>query len=162
MTAEAIEVLDLPTGDKVLEIWDKELPWATKLEGIALFDMSLSFEERILSAPGMVSRRLVVIDGILWEPLVNFSRCFRKLVHEEQRTVEEEYQLVESAYSTCCLQIYWHMVGKIYSPCWKTFCESLVESSGNALQQALPRGFTGNRNTPPKTARWENYGRKPG
>jgi hypothetical protein len=133
MTAEAIEVLDLPTGDKVLEIWDKELPWATKLEGIALFDMSLSFEERILSAPGMVSRRLVVIDGILWEPLVNFSRCFRKLVHEEQRTVEEEYQLVESAYSTCCLQIYWHMVGKIYSP----VLENLLREFGGVKWQCF-------------------------
>lgn len=117
LTRLGLDILDFDhEHTAVLQIWEKELPWATKLEGTALFDMTLPFEDRVLVAPPMVSRRLVVVHGILWEPLINVSRAVRRLIHDEPRDLDLESELITSAFATNALMVYWHMSGLVYSP----------------------------------------------
>lgn len=112
-----------------LNIWEKELPWAVKIEGSVTFSCDgngflLPFEQRMAAMPPIVSRNLVVIDDVLWSPLWNTDRCVRKLVSRgttdvttiHGRTDEEEYVLILSAFMTLKLHTYWHLEGKIYCP----------------------------------------------
>jgi len=55
----------------------------------------------------MVSRRFIVVDGILFEPLYNISRTLKRLSCNEERSPEMEAALVHSAFATLALQVYW-------------------------------------------------------
>lgn len=70
----------------------------------------------------MVSRRFCYVDGLLWEPLVNMSRCVKRLVASENREKELEEQLLVGATMTLALQIYWQTRRNV------TFYSSTVEA----------------------------------
>jgi hypothetical protein len=128
-------------GDRILDvqnemqacmtIWNEELPWSVKLEGCAVLDLEESFETRILKAPSMVSRRLFVVNGVLWEPLVDASRAVRRLVHAEGRTWEEDAELVVSAFETLAYPLFLCRQGKLASASleflWREFGNMDVE-----------------------------------
>jgi len=105
-----------------LKIWADRLPWQVKIEGSVVFPVHKdgtfvqSFKQRMNQMPPLISRNLVVVDGILWTPLFNLGRALRRLQHQENRSLEEEAEIIGSAYATMALQIFWHDRGVITSP----------------------------------------------
>lgn len=117
LTPRAFEVFDMRNEAKgYLDVWASELPWEVKLEGLVVFSEHHNLEERALMCPPMVSRRFLLMQGILWEPLVNISRALKRLSCAERRTPELEQALVQSAATTLALQIFWQLQGWYFSP----------------------------------------------
>jgi hypothetical protein len=117
LTELAVDVLDLRNdGCAILQVWRDHLPWEVKVEGCVLFGPSMDLVTRMNAYPPLISRKLVVVDGLLWSPLYNHSRTVRRLVHDDNRNQEEEEELRTSAYATLSLAVYWHIKGKAYSP----------------------------------------------
>lgn len=117
LTDEGAEVLDLAhDGAAYLQVWAEELPWEVKLEGMAVYQPTDDLATRAFKTPPMVSRRLLVMDGLLFEPLTNVSRCLKRLMCCERREHEVEFALVSSAYSSLCLHVYWFHRGLLRCP----------------------------------------------
>lgn len=96
-------------------------PWDVKIEGETVLDHSIPFDQRILEAPPMVARKLVPVilpDGkkYLFEPLFNVSRCLRSLVHERDRSAEEDEELIVAAVGSCSLLYYMVKTKQAISP----------------------------------------------
>ena len=114
LTDFGANLLDLRNGmDAVMRVWNEELPWSVKLEGHVYWgehDGPLT-QEQLESAPSMVSRCLFYHGNILWEPLVNVSRCLKRLCHDDGRTLAEEAELQQAAYVTLAIPIWLHTKG---------------------------------------------------
>jgi hypothetical protein len=118
LTERAMTLLDIRNGGKeYIAAWDKYTPWPeTKLEAIAVFEPHMDLFDRVWHAPPMVGRRHVMVNGIVFTPLVNVSRTLIKLSTAENRTVEQERDLVNSAFATLALHLWWQANGWFYSP----------------------------------------------
>lgn len=132
LTEQACGWLGLPTADVALQMWKRYFPWAVKVEGVIKFDMDKSFQDRMLVAPPMVSRRfcpmVVMGKAYLFEPLVDVSRCLKKLVHDTNRTREEEAELVLSAYATLAPIIHQVQRGYVVSPSVTSFLHAFPDA----------------------------------
>jgi hypothetical protein len=108
MTREAHEYLDAEhDGAAYIKAWSV-LPWEVKLEGACVYPQWQTLQQRCLVTPPMVSRRFVLIDGVLWEPLVNLSRCLKRLSCGEDRTQPGiEQALIGSAFGSLALHVSW-------------------------------------------------------
>lgn len=97
-------------GDVFVDFWRKHFPWEVKLEGVTFFDLSMPLWQRLMQAPGMVSRNFTPLclaaRWYMFEPLCNVSRAMKRLVHEETRSHMLERELVISMASTCALLFY--------------------------------------------------------
>jgi hypothetical protein len=108
LTPEGEAFLDVANGGAAyLQEWNESLPWEVKVEGLAVFSAGESLITRAYRCPPMVSRQFVVVDGTLWEPLYNYSRCLKRLACSEYRTPDEEEAIISSAFTTLALPIYW-------------------------------------------------------
>lgn len=108
MTVEGERFLDTAHGGVAyVALWNEHLPWEVKVEGVVTFGENMALAQRAILCPPMVSRQYCVVDGVLWEPLYNFSRCLKRLVCSEGREAEEESALIASAFSTLALPVYW-------------------------------------------------------
>ena len=122
---EAMYVFDVANDFAAwIQVWRDVHPWDVKVEGMAVFDMSMPFEQRAVLFPPLVARCLFPMDGLLWSPLFNSDRCIRKLMSVEAdttygpigRPAETDEVLQHSAFMTLRLHTYWHTTGRIYSP----------------------------------------------
>jgi hypothetical protein len=117
MSTRASVAFDLVDGGaEYLRVWDEELPWAVKIEGVVKFHPLLDLHEKLPLMPPMVSRKYVCVDGIVWHPLFDLTRALKRLICDEQRDEWMEEALVNSAYMTLALHVYWQREGKMFSP----------------------------------------------
>jgi hypothetical protein len=117
LTQRAFDAFDLGNqGAAYLRCWATHLPWEVKLEGAAVYTTQMLLAERALATPPMVSRRYLIMGGVLWEPLYNISRTLKRLASCEDRAPQDEMALIDSAASTLALQIFWQLQGWYFSP----------------------------------------------
>jgi hypothetical protein len=118
-----LEVFDLRNGMRAyLDTWDRYTPWPeTKLEGMALFKPDDDLATRVAKVPPMVGRKYVLMHGIVFAPLLNVSRTLKRLSSAEKRSQQEELDLVNSAYASLALHLWWQSHGWYYSPAVEYF-----------------------------------------
>jgi hypothetical protein len=143
MDEEAVAFLDLTNaGAEYIRDWQDHSPWDMKLEGMCYFDPTdrPSFEQRLYQFPPMVSRRYILVGGVVFEPLYNISRLFKRLASSERREPAEEEALVQSAAMTCALHIYWQVTSQFYSPAISYLLrEFLVQRGGKVAYENIFR-----------------------
>lgn len=136
MDEDGLDFLDLRRGAKeYMAIWERELPWHVKVEGLCLFDEDDTIVGRCEKAPPMVGRRFIWVDDILFEPLYNISRCCRRLTCNETRDPEIETALREAIFVTCALPVYWQRRRDpvYYSPVIEMLCREFWGERTKAL-----------------------------
>lgn len=117
MDAAGAEFLDLAGGGRrYIAAWQEISPWEIKVEGFCAFSGTETFEEKIYAFPPMVSRKYVMVEGVVFEPLYNISRLLKRLASSEVRPQDDEDALVQSAATTCALLISWQLSGLYFSP----------------------------------------------
>jgi len=123
LTERALEVFDLRNGMRAyLDTWDRHTPWPeTKLEGMALFKPDDDLATRVAKVPPMVGRKYVLMHGIVFAPLLNVSRTLKRISSAEKRSQQEELDLVNSAYASLALHLWWQSHGWYYSPAVEYF-----------------------------------------
>jgi hypothetical protein len=130
LTTEGSSIMDLHNGARAwLQVWEDELPWEVKVEGLAIFSEGMSLDEKFEKMPPMVSRNYVRVGNLVFDILVNVSRCLRKLCADMPRSQEEERVLVDSAASTLALHIHWTSQGEFYSPALEMYMREFPVSS---------------------------------
>jgi hypothetical protein len=118
LSERAMEIFDIRNrGAAYLKAWDDYTPWPeVKLEECCTYDDGDDLFTRVIKTPPMVGRKLVMIQGRVFAPLLNVSRTLVGLSSAVTRTREEEVELVNSAFASLALQIWWQSQGWYYSP----------------------------------------------
>ncbi len=126
-SAMGMEFFDVPNeGQAILNIWKTYFPWAVKIEGIVVFGDDDPLVDRMARVPPFIGRQLVVVNGHLWSPVMCPSRCLKRLVHDEGRSAELEFELKTAAWATLALHVFWHLRGQIVCPAAEWVCSQGV------------------------------------
>jgi len=138
LSDRAVDIFDLAhNGQAFLDVWADELPWEVKLEGIVTYPNNSDLPERAAITPPMVSRRFLVIQGRVFEPLYNLSRVLKRLACSESRDPELEKALAMSAFSSLALHIFWMAHGWLRSP----VLDFLMREFGHYVTPAQIQGW---------------------
>lgn len=121
MTPLGMQILDIAGQCKLFLEAMSGWPWEVKVEGVADWSAKEpspgNFHERAHEAPPFISRGLIVVDDLLWSPLLHVTRALTRLLsYEEGRTQELEDELLEGATATLAHWWVWNHDRKVHVP----------------------------------------------
>lgn len=118
ITERGCVIMDKVHDGRAIEaLWNKHFPaWKTRREGYAHMSLEEAPEVRLVRMPPLISRGVVCMHGYVWTPLLQPSRAIKRLVHEEDRTVDLQVSLETSAWATMALHLLWEENGDLVCP----------------------------------------------
>jgi len=161
LSERAHKAFDLAhNGEAYLAVWREELPWEVKVEGCVCFNADSTLLDKLVLMPPMVSRKFLVVRGVVWHPLYDISRTLKRLSCNEPRDELMEEALANSAANTLALHVSWQLSGCFFSPALHYLLrewEGVIDIR-NALRRAarLLRAFPRQEREVPRP-RWDQH-----